>query len=184
MNCGSSIFQPLTSLRIVASPLLHVSWCLVRCSSLLHAVWKYVVKWVKYCRAFSTLQTWNGCQLARRPTGPGDRLRATRLTGRLPFSPLRMGASFNKRPNDADERRHRRCAHAREAREPTFWEAWRGATIAGDEEEALGSLRERALRGDWHLKRYDLHNSETYGWKPSYPTSYESHACPLSSGIW
>ena len=48
---------------------------------------------------------------------------------------------------------------------------------------SVTSLIFRVL-GDWHLKRYDLHNSETYGWKPSYPTSYESHACPLSSGIW
>ena len=41
-----------------------------------------------------------------------------------------------------------------------------------------------SVRGDWHLEEYDLRNSETYGWKASYPTSYESYVYPLSSGIW
>ena len=42
----------------------------------------------------------------------------------------------------------------------------------------------RAVRGNNHLKRYDLRSSATYGWKPIYPTLYESYVCPLSSGIW
>ena len=40
------------------------------------------------------------------------------------------------------------------------------------------------LRGDWHLEEYDLRNSEIYGWKANYPTSYESYVSSLSSGIW
>ena len=44
-------------------------------------------------------------------------------------------------------------------------------------------LTNKKLRGDKYLDNYEVNNSVTSGSRSSYPTSYESYVCPLSSGL-
>ena len=50
--------------------------------------------------------------------------------------------------------------------------------------EIFGVEPQRQIRGDRDLDNYEVNNSVTSRSRSSYPTSYESYVCPLSSGIW